>query len=383
MNIEWKFNLPTNEKSEDYEYESPIFYKDGKLYFVSTVNETALHIVNVDNGEEEKKFACARCSVLPSKFFFLGYQDKVIFYTGELWIYEGLSLSHLVELKNNDKINSHVLYKNRFIFASASYLYCFNLDSLSLEWYLGITNTNPYCAGDISLFENTIACYGKDQLLFVDIEQGVVTHQIKIPKIKKLFHPIKLDDDTILLGYTNWSNAGILKYNIKTKEVLWKSKRSFEGPQLKCKIYRKGNFVYWVKNGTELICLNTENGEEEYRVRTVPWLYTDLLFFNDSILFGTAGRDGGLISIDTKSGKENWSVFLKNGCAFFDVSDGTVLVGDFSKRIFKIDIANGEILQSLQVDGEVVGDIKVYQNYAYTVIWGNEEDPISLIKIRI
>ena len=165
--------------------------------------------------------------------------------------------------------------------------------------------------------------------------------------------------------------------------MLWKSKRSFEGPQLKCKIYAFDNFVCWVKNGRELICHNSENGEEIYRTATSPWLYTDLFFNDGNIIFGTSGSDGYIFSINAQNGEENWSLFLKNGCAYYDMYNDSIIVGDFSKRIHLIDASSGRIIKTLATDGEVVGQIKVHGKYAYTVIWGNENAPIRLIKIQL
>ena len=248
---------------------------------------------------------------------------------------------------------------------------------------MNISMTKHYRTGEITLFENMVACYGDHELLLIEMEDGKIADRIKIPRIDKLFNPIRLDDEHILLGYTNWTNAGVLKYNQKSKQVIWRNKRKFQGPQLRCKIYRHEARVFWVKNDTELICLDVEDGEEIHSVRANPWLYTDLRFMDDCLLFGTAGRDGYMNCIDARSGEVNWSVFLKNGCAYFDIYDGTVLVGDFDKRIKQIAIKSGDVLQDHQVDGEVVGDMKVYKDCVYTVIWGYAEIPVRLVKVKI
>ncbi|MCM1497986.1 MAG: PQQ-like beta-propeller repeat protein [Clostridium sp.] len=174
-----------------------------------------------------------------------------------------------------------------------------------------------------------------------------------------------------------------MKYNQKIGKVIWRNKRKFQGPQLGCKIYQQDGRAFWVKNDTELICMNAEDGEEIYSVKTNPWLYTDLFFVEDSLLFGTAGRDGYINCIDAASGVEKWSVFLKNGCAHYDIYRATVLVGDFDKRIKQIEIKSGDVLSDHPVDGEVVGDIKVYGGCVYTVIWENADKPVRLIKVKI
>ncbi len=383
MNIEWTLDLPTDEKSQDYQYESPILIKSDNLYFITEHPKTVLHIIDTETGTEKAQFECMGRSVIPSKCFFAEYQDKIIIYTGELWLYENERLSKFNQVLIDDDITSYILKDNYFIFTDKSYLWCLNLNSRGLEWKLHISNTKPYQAGDICLFENAIACYGNDQLLIVDFVSGKIKEQIKISRTDKLFMPIRLDERSLLIGFTNWSNAGIVKYDTINQKVIWKSKCSFEGPLLRCKIYQKDNLAYWVKNDTELISLNIDTGEEAFRVRTTPWIYTEPLLLNHCMMYGTAGRDGCFVNLDAQSGKENWSIFLKNGCTYFDFHGETVILGDFEKMIYQVDIASGNVLQKLPVDGEVVGRIKVNQNDIYTVIWGNENTPVRLIKVKI
>lgn len=383
MKIEWTFDLPTDENSQDYHYESPILVKDNSLYFISHRPKSVLHVIDTETGAEKCRIECAGRSVISEKCFFAEYQDKIIVYTGELWLYENEGLSKISRVSIDDDINSYILKDNYFIFADRSFLWCLNLDLQKLEWKHNISNTTLYKAGDICLFENAVACYGNDRLLIIDIVSGAIKDQIRISRINKLFMPIRLDERTLLIGFTNWSNAGILKYDTTDQKVLWKSKRSFEGPLPRCKIYRQDNLAYWVKNDTELVCVDIDTGEERYCVKTTPWLYTEPLFIKHCLMYGTAGRDGYFVNLDAQSGKEKWSIFLKNGCVYFDLYGETVILGDFEKVIYQVDIASGNVLQRLSADGEVVGRIKVHQNNIYTVIWGNENASVRVIKIKI
>ncbi len=187
----------------------------------------------------------------------------------------------------------------------------------------------------------------------------------------------------MLIGYTNWTNAGILKYQISTKKVLWRHKRKFEGPQLKCKIYHSNDKAFWVKNSTELICVDIENGEEIHQLRTTPWLYTDLQFYQDNILYETAGADGYINCLDCETIKSRWSAFLKNGCAYYGVCNDSIVTGDFDKTIKQFSICDGRLINEMPIDGEVVGQITVSEGCLYTVIWGNSEKDIRLVKIQI
>lgn len=388
MKILWKYDLPTDESCEDYHFEGPILVQGENLYFIcddftNHKHEIVLYIVDKNSGETRKTFCFSKKTTIPSKCFLEVCGDRIIIYTGTLWILHGEHLVKLMDQAINDEINSYFIYKNYFVFADRSFVYCFDINANCLKWKTNLSNTQNYAVGDVFLFENTISCYGNDRLLFLDIENGNILNQIKIPRVGKLFHPIRLSDGSLLIGFTNWSSAGIIRYDDTLKIVIWKSSRSFEGPLLRRNLFMQNNLVYWVKNDTELVCVNIDDGSEVFRTRTEPWLYTDLIFLNGRIYYGTAGRDGYLVSLDAKNGKKVWEFPLKNGCAYFDLYLNSAIVGDFEKNIYQIDLVSGEVLQKMQVDGEVVGRIKVFNDEAYTVVWGNTDQPISLIKLKI
>ena len=412
MELLWEYALPTDENSKDYQYESPVFVNGGNVFFICRGSKNgkkySLYVIDKISGALKNEFELYGDSVLPNECFFETYGDKTIIYTGNLWLYsnedgfsemwnglfeckddslfDGLNAYEIVEALANRKkyrITSHLVYKNFFICSNKDNLYCINIEKNDLEWEIAMPNSQPYSCGSIFLFEDKISCYGNDKLLFIDIFNGKILDEIKIPRISKLFCPVRMGDGTLLIGFTNWSNAGILRYNEKSKKVIWKSKRAFEGPLLRTEIFVQGGFVYWLKNDTEIICINTENGEEVYRAPTSPWRYTEPLFLHGRIMFGTSGRDGFLTNIDSESGKEMWSLPFKNGCAFFDMYENTVILGDFNKKLYQVDFESGNILQESRVGGEVVGDVTVEENDVYTVVWGNESEPIKLIKVKI
>lgn len=285
MKIKWEYNLPTEEYIYNFNYVSPIYIKENQIFFISFFKQQVkFHIIDDKTGVGSIK-------EIKSNYFIFEYQNKIIFYFGELFLYEDNNITSFIHDDTNvGEIYSYILNDNQFIFISSeSILYCYNLDTLSLEWKVDIKNTKNYNSKELVIFENTVACYGNDSLLFIDINTGKINNQIKISRIDKLYHPLKLDDDNIVMGYTNWTNAGVLKYNLNTKQIIWKHKRSFSGPQLNCKLYQYDDNVYWVKNDTELICLNILDGKEVFSVRTNPWLYTNLYFIQDYLIFGTSG----------------------------------------------------------------------------------------------
>lgn len=284
-------------------------------------------------------------------------------------------------------MKTHLLLENRLIMSCSKkqdvLLCCYDLDMRCVEWEMDITNSSNYIAGELSVYENLITCYGRDQLLFLECDTGNIAYSIKLSRIDKLFCPIKIDNENMLIGYTNWTNAGILKYNFQKKEIVWRHKRKFQGPQLKCKIYQQNDLVFWVKNSTELIALNIETGDERYHLQTAPWLYTDLQFLQNDLIYGTSGADGYINSVEAKSGERKWSVFLKNGCVSYNLYGDSVIVGDYDKTLKQISFMNGVILQNYPTDGEVVGRIKVFDDCIYTVLWGNEKRGVRFVKVLI
>ncbi len=388
MKLAWEIGLPTDEKSREYHYESPILILGEWLYFAMPKKKgTEIYTIRKEMGEGVYCSVRESYSLLPHDYFFFSYDNTAVLYTGDLRFFQGDTLVKTLSLQSKGKVVSHLVRED------VLYIICTNgriqtletVDLKNMEWRqsMDISKSTPYQPGSLEMFGDLLSFYGKDQLLFVDPHTCTVSHGVTLPRIGKLFCPISLDQDTMVLGYTNWSNAGILKYCSTTKKIMWRYKRNFEGPQLKCKIYLRDRMVLWVKNDRELIAVDVDTGEEKYCVPTIPWTYTDLRFYGDRILYGTAGANGYLNCVQTETGEKLWSVSLQNGCAYYDIWQDHVFVGDFGKTVKKISIQDGSILEELPVDGEVVGQHKISDNALYTVLWGNSEKNIRLVRIDL
>ena len=381
MKLTWEYPLFTDEHSQDYDYDAPIIlHSDFVYYACKQLRTITFHIVRNQTGEGRVHSFPATQGILPHDWFAFVHGDHVIYYAGDLIKAEGAHI--LSTLKLPGKVTSHLLCGN-FLLVVSNKLYSIDLDAFSVAWELDLSCEKYYREGELARFGEWVSCYGQNQLLFIDPKSGRVTESIRIPRINKLYHPVALDDDTLLIGYTNWSNAGILKYQRSTNKVIWRHKRKFEGPQLSCRIWHEDDRSYWVKNDTELICLSDETGEELFRLRTVPWLYTDLQFRNGCILYGTAGANGYINCLDARSGQMQWSVYQHNGCAYYGIYNDTALVGDFSKTVAQLSLRDGTVVDQLRLDGEIVGRFTVHDRQVYTVIWASEGNPVRLVKIEI
>lgn len=390
MKLTWEYSLPTNEKSMEYHYEGPILAGDDYVYFGSKfIRNIYLHTINVHTGQGTTlEFPQSDFLWLsPRNFFGFFHKGLAYYYAADLYVLKDDQLIATVPLSEYRDFNSWLLRDDRLYLAighrPVETLLCIDLNSLEILWTQEIGCTKNYRAGAISFFEQYITCYGHDQLLFINPEDGIIEKQLRFPRIDKLFCPIRQEDGSLLIGYTNWTNAGILRYDEASQKIRWRYKRKFEGPLGHCRIYPCENNVYWAKNDTELICLDRSSGQEIDRIRTAPWRYTGFRFENGNLLFGTSGADGYLYCLDASTCKVLWTLPLKEGCSYFDVLDNFAYTGDFSKQIFRIAISDGSITEALPVDAEVIGDIKIRNQKLYAVLWGNSEKPIRLVQIDL
>lgn len=381
MRLKWECPLPCCSNSSPDDFESPIFCHGGYVYYACKGSTGAdFHIVDAATGEDHVHSFDRALWVHASSLFAFAYRGRVIYCFDDLLEAEGTQVLHRLRMPGN--VQRYLLYGHMLII-DCGRLLGVDLTTFTIAWVLQLDGDKPYGTGELAPFGDLITCYGRNQLLFVNPLDGSITNTISIPRINKLYSPIPLDDGTLLIGCTNWTNAGILRYHPEEKRILWRHKRQFQGPQLNCRLWHEEGRTYWVKNDTELICLSDDTGEELFQLRTAPWLYTPLEFRDGRILFGTSGANGYINCADAVTGEMLWNMHLLNGCSYYAVHDETVLVGDFSKQIFRLDMRDGSVIDQLQVDGQVVGRIAVHDNRLYTVLWENDEKPQRLLCIQL
>lgn len=177
MKTIWEYDLPTNEKSEDYLYESPIFVKDKQVYFVSKLSgEQVLHIVDADSGIGSTQVLSTRNKNLPRDYFFAEYENNILIYTGDLFVCRQKSLEKVLDLSEKGTVTSY-LQRERKIFLSCgrqnTILICYDLETLSIDWEINIANTKPYQAGELSFYENMICLPEK---WYGDINENLKDH---------------------------------------------------------------------------------------------------------------------------------------------------------------------------------------------------------------
>ena len=386
MKILWEYPLGTDEGRSGYRYEGPIHIQGKWLYYVSSHPHLLLHILDQDTGTGKCRRLFPENSQLPAHCFLLPVGEDVLLYCGDLIRIRDGEVHRDLPFPGKGNLVSHLVIGERLylVFRGLNAaLVCVDMTKLHILWETDL-RSKPYAAGPVTVFGDKLACFGQNQLLYIDPETGAVTGSLKLPRIGKLFQPVDLGDGRLLLGYTNWTNAGVLCMDTGTKKVLWRHKRSFEGPLLRCCLTVMEDRVFWVKNDTELCCVRLSDGAELYRRWTDPWLYTPLELAPEGLVFGTAGGTNSFLRcLDPDTGAERWKIPMQDGCAFYARREDTIFTGDCSCRLFQIRASDGEILQTLDTGTEVVGRFHFHGDSLYTVLWCDDTRPCRLVRVKI
>ena len=101
MNIDWEYALPTDEKSEDYQYEGPIYINRKKLYYIAHSGcELQLHIIDTESGIGKIEYIPEENGKISCHYFFVEHSNRLFIYTGSLFVYDGEAISKWIDLKN-------------------------------------------------------------------------------------------------------------------------------------------------------------------------------------------------------------------------------------------------------------------------------------------
>ena len=406
MKLAWEYELPLTETLFTHDYEGPIHVAGDTVYFATSDFElpsetratnrkqrgrvVTIHAVAVQSGNAVTTQLNVPACLIPAKWAFVRHDDQLFLHCGHLLtVQPDLNVVHMPFTEPQPIKTAYrprlLTVGDTLIFADAttSRLLAVEPSVGSVKWELDLKSMKPYGVGSPLHLGTEIACYGRDELNYVDPVTGTITGSLQLRHIDKLFSPVRFEDD-LLLGYTNWSVSGVIRYRPSTGEVVWRYRRKSSGPSTYCRIYLIGQTVVWVKGETEIIGVDVHSGEERWTCKASPWLYTELHSVDGDLLFGTAGRDGFIRRIDGATGQDKWSVHLKNGCAFFDYYRDSAIVGDFDNCLHRLRLSDGTMMDRMEVAGPVVGDVVVNGASAYTVVWCSSNDkPPRLLRVGL
>ncbi len=95
-----------------------------------------------------------------------------------------------------------------------------------------------------------------------------------------------------------------------------------------------------------------KNGKLLWKKSLRGYLYTDIIKYNDRIIFGTSGMGGHFYSLDINSGEIIFDFNTKGTCNFLQINDFFYFAISKKKTtvLYKIDV-DGIVLDSLELEG--------------------------------
>ncbi len=284
MTTHWQYILPERPMGDDYPYEGPIYSAGERAFWITTEKQgLTAHILSAKSGAGKQQILVRRGIVLPHNCFFIEQSGKLLLYAGDLYVYDAVqdSFRTVVRLSDQGKLRAHLHCSDRLFLLLThaqerqATLYCYTLQAESLLWQTDVSAPDcPYSPGALWMHGHRLTAFGQGRLLWINPDSGKVEDSLTLPRIGKLYRPIP-DGGKLLLGYTNWSSAGVLCTDGQSRKVLWKNSLQFEGPELREYVGLCGNILVWSKNDRELVAVDVTDGKTLYRKRTAPWLYTN------------------------------------------------------------------------------------------------------------
>lgn len=403
MRLIWSHDLPADKGLRDTDLEGPIGLFDGKVWFGTAdyeyqAEERSLHpdrrgvVLRLDaidaksGGSQRFELALPRTD-RPACWTFIAerllYCGPLLFLHPTPHVAPQLSELDAVAARSNLRLDP-VLLGDRLIVADAETrsVVAYDLDTQRIAWSREFPPLKPYRMSEAFLFEGRIASHAPDGLHWIDPATGETADTVKFPKVDVLYSPVSIDGD-VLVGYTNWSTGGVIRYDPVSGEIRWQYRRRFDGPASYRRIWLVGDVVVWIKGETELIGIDARSGVERWSYRAAPYLYGRVSVVDDDLVFGSAGNDGAVHVVNAESGQPRWTQFLKNGCEFYALHDRSIIVGDFDGVLRRLDLRSGRELDRVELGSQVVGDVVVADGFAYTVVWPTERRPAQVVGVTL
>ena len=384
MRLEWQYELPATAEVRDYQFASPICAVGGQVYFPTRAwmpgerEAVTVHRVDVRTSRAEEvvwDYPTAKIG-MPSEWSFIRHGEALILscprflqLLPERRELEGYGAPKVAGNRSTGR-GTFILWDGRLIFADQrrAMLHCFDLASHEPVWETDLGHSEHYPLGPPALCGETLWCYGGAGLHGIDPRTGEIERTLRIRHIDKLHPPIREGDD-LLMGYTNWSVAGVVRYSLEEGRVVWRYRRNTSGPSYHASLLRYEDVVVWVRGENGIVGVDVETGQARWEVAAAPWLYSELELVDGLAVYGTAGRDGFIQALDVTTGELAWQMPLTDGCQYFALYDDSVLVGDYEGCLHRLDARTGEPVDRLDLGAGVVGDVHVSGDSAFTVIW--------------
>jgi outer membrane protein assembly factor BamB len=169
-------------------------------------------------------------------------------------------------------------------------------------------------------------------------------------------------DDLVIVG-ADHGTAYVYAFEKKTGKVRWKYPA---GIGVGTAIIRKENNIYFATLEDKVVCLNIENGKENW-VFSTTYSFKSYIsnhapaIISDTVFHG--GLDGFVYALNANSGKLTWKRDLKERiCTGFAISGNSLYVGTKHHHVYKLNQSSGTIEKDLPVKGKCIRAITRIKN---------------------
>jgi outer membrane protein assembly factor BamB len=169
-------------------------------------------------------------------------------------------------------------------------------------------------------------------------------------------------DDLVMVG-ADHGTGHVYAFEKTTGKVRWKYPA---GIGVGTAIIRKENRIYFATLEDKLVCLNIENGKENWVFSTTYSFKNYISNRAPAIVSNTVfhgGLDGSVYALNANSGKLTWKRYLKERVSTsFAISGNDLYVGTIKGHVYKLKQSSGTILKDFLVKGKTIRAITLIKN---------------------
>jgi hypothetical protein len=130
-------------------------------------------------------------------------------------------------------------------------------------------------------------------------------------------------------------------------------------------------------------CVDMKTMLSKWHMKIIGYLYTHIEAKGKYLFWGTAGNGGAFYCIETESGKLI-SVLKNKGSSYYTWYNETVLLRDGKGSFIRYNPYTGEIMNSIKLNGQVLGNpIITYDNNAFVISHNRKKSSAYLNLVQI
>jgi outer membrane protein assembly factor BamB len=343
-----------------------------------------VHCVGLD-GKATRLELFPSTTIIAQSWSFLPIGERLLLHLGDFHsLPDGRRLVNAPGVNASHGAGRGIFFQRdeRLYFVGGNQLRCYDVASDTCSWTLDLKSNRSYQAGPLALQQESLICYGRDALNFIDLASGEVEKQLTLPRIDKLYPPREHEGD-LLLAYTNWTTGGLLRLDPATNQIKWRfrSKGRVAVPRGGELPVVGGIAVVSVNDGSSLVGVDLDTGDARWTYRS-QWLYTPIEVVGGSLIFGTAGGYGRhLRRHRADSGETEWAVQFDGGCPYYSRQGEHLIAGDWGGAVRRVHETDGRVVDELRLRAPIQTAPLVVGSDVFVLTWPTDGSAPALVAV--